>query len=141
MADLKEAGLYDEFIKRPRFDGENLIICDKKLAKYISIPPGKESFSVDAQRLTRSFLRNMLLDFIPEKQPNGAGTYASLMTTTIDQGTEGGFDPIVSADGAWSETRKLLLDQIPHYSGIGGITFTIPNAKHRILILSPIEDL
>jgi 2-polyprenyl-6-methoxyphenol hydroxylase-like FAD-dependent oxidoreductase len=62
LAALKEAGLYDEFLERARFDGEELIICDKDLTKYVELSGSDENSSHGTPEIDRISLREMLLN-------------------------------------------------------------------------------
>lgn len=134
IAALREAGLYDEFLRRARFDGEALTICDKSLTKYVELSGSDESSSHGRPEIDRRSLREMLLTSIP---PNKIRWGSHLRTIDedhnliFDYGIETGFDLVVGAEGAWSKTRKLLSDQMPNYSGITGITFDIPDVRER----------
>lgn len=48
----------------------------------------------------------------------------------LDQ-TEGAFDLVIGADGAWSRVRSKLTQQKPVYSGIGGLECFISAATTR----------
>ncbi|KAJ6028130.1 hypothetical protein N7540_003706 [Penicillium herquei] len=129
---IKEAGLWDEFKTHVRYDGEALIICDKKLVKYISLTPKDEKSSAGRPEIDRSSLREMLLDSIPPEMIRWGCHLREIdenRNLIFDHGVESGFDLVVGADGAWSKIRKYLSDQKPDYSGISGYIFHIPNAK------------
>lgn len=132
LAALKEADLYDEFLRRARFDGEALIICDKNFTKFVELSGSDERSSHGRPEIDRISLREMLLNSVP---PHKIRWGCHLRTIDedhnliFDHGIETGFDLIVGAEGAWSKTRKLLSDQTPNYSGISGTIFEIPNAK------------
>ncbi|KAJ5460348.1 uncharacterized protein N7458_001900 [Penicillium daleae] len=132
IAALREADLYDEFLKRARFDGEALIICDKRLTKYVELSGSDENSSHGRPEIDRISLREMLLDSIPLNKIRWGYHLRTIdedHNLIFDHGVETGFDLIVGAEGAWSKTRKLVSDKMPNYSGISGITFEIPNAK------------
>ncbi|KAJ5133816.1 hypothetical protein N7448_001163 [Penicillium atrosanguineum] len=118
LAAVKEAGLYDEFLKNARFDGEALVLRDKHLTKYISFGG--------------TLLREMLLDSVLPEIIRWGYHLQSIdenYNLIFDQNMKGGFNLIVGSEGAWSKTRKLLSDQMPNYAGITGIRFTISKAK------------
>ncbi|KAJ5089657.1 hypothetical protein N7532_008341 [Penicillium argentinense] len=134
LAALKEAGLYDEFLKRARFDGEALTICDKHLIKYVNLPGVEENSSRGRPEIDRYLLREMLLDSVLEGVIRWGCRLRSIdekRNLIFDYGTESGFDLVVGADGAWSKIRKLISDQMPNYSGLTGISWTIPDAKEK----------
>ncbi|KAJ5721934.1 uncharacterized protein N7483_009868 [Penicillium malachiteum] len=132
LAAIKEAGLWDEFKKHVRYDGEALIICDKKLVKYISLTAKDETSSAGRPEIDRSSLREMLLDSVPPEMIRWGCHLREIdenRNLIFDHGIESGFDLVVGADGAWSKIRRYLSDQKPDYSGISGYIFHIPNAK------------
>ncbi|KAJ5168406.1 uncharacterized protein N7482_004000 [Penicillium canariense] len=132
IAALKEAGLYDEFLKRARFEGEALTICDKHLTKYVELAGSDEKSSHGRPEIDRKSLREMLLDSIPPdmiRWGHHLRTIDENHNLIFDHGIEMGFDLIVGAEGAWSKTRKLVSEQAPDYAGISAFTFEIPNAK------------
>src|SRR5437868_4920285 len=42
LAALREAGLYDQFLKFARFDGDALTVCDKKMLRYLDLKSSRE---------------------------------------------------------------------------------------------------
>src|ERR1700760_4488159 len=91
---LREAGLFEEFQKIARPEGDRLQLRQMLLD---SIPPetvvwGKKLVSV-------------------EKSSTETETYDLHFTT----GTEKGFDIVIGADGAWSKVRNLLTQVKPFY--------------------------
>jgi 2-polyprenyl-6-methoxyphenol hydroxylase-like FAD-dependent oxidoreductase len=91
---------------------------------------GLEIFSL----IDRRELRAMLLKSLPEGVVQWGRHVRSVsedLTLHFDGGDESGFDLIVGADGAWSKTRSLITDQLPIYTGISGIEFTISDAASR----------
>lgn len=132
LAALKEAGLYDEFLQNARFDGEAMVICDKRLIKYVDFPGQEEGSARGRPEIDRKMLREMLLDSVPPEVIRWGYHLRSIdesRNLIFDHGIETGFDLVVGAEGAWSKTRKLVSAQKPNYSGVTGISFTIPNAK------------
>ncbi|KAJ5083929.1 hypothetical protein NUU61_008508 [Penicillium alfredii] len=132
LSALEEAGLYDEFLKRARFDGEAVIFTDKNLVKYIEQPRLDEESSNGRPEIDRYLLREMLLNSVPSEVIRWGCHLRAIdenHNLIFDHGIESGFDLVVGADGAWSKIRKLVSDEKPHYSGTGGFNFTIPNAE------------
>jgi len=135
VAAVKEAGLYDDFLKLARFDGEALIACDKNLTKYLSIGGKKEGDKTAKPEIDRHELRQLLTESLPE----GTIRWGCRLRAVDNEGklhfennsVESGFDLIVGADGAWSKVRNTLSDQKPSYSGVAGHWFGIPDAKDR----------
>ncbi|OCL06823.1 FAD/NAD(P)-binding domain-containing protein [Glonium stellatum] len=135
LAALKEAGLYDEFLKHARFDGESLVVCDKNLKKYFARSPSKSGNKIAAApEIDRAELRKLLLESIPEDTIRWNHRLRSVDEDRVlhfDHGVEKGFDLIIGADGAWSKIRLLLSQTKPFYSGIGGHGFSITDAQER----------
>ncbi|PYI28850.1 FAD/NAD(P)-binding domain-containing protein [Aspergillus indologenus CBS 114.80] len=140
LAALKAAGLYEEFLKHARFDGEALLVCDKQLKPYIQLSPTTKEHSRGRPEIDRSALRRMLVESLPPgtiqwKRPLrrvvAADTAEPRQAYTLefaDGTTASGFDLIVGADGAWSKVRAALSDTVPRYAGIGGFALQIPDA-------------
>lgn len=129
---LKKAGLWEEFTKHARYDGEAVTICDKKLHKYVRLSGAEEDSSRGRPEIDRAALRTILLDSLPSDMIRWGCHLRAIdedHNLIFDHGVEAGFDLVVGADGAWSKVRKLLSDQKPVYSGLGGYMFNIPNAK------------
>jgi 2-polyprenyl-6-methoxyphenol hydroxylase-like FAD-dependent oxidoreductase len=129
---LKQAGLWEEFTKNARYDGEALTFCDKKLQKYVRLSGAEGKSSRGRPEIDRAALRAILLDSIPSEMIRWGCHLRAIDENhdlIFDHGIESGFDLVVGADGAWSKVRNLLSDQKPVYSGIGGYDFHIPNAK------------
>ncbi|KAL3422380.1 tetracycline resistance protein from transposon [Phlyctema vagabunda] len=103
---IRACGLYEEFLKYARFDGESLLIGDKFLTKYVSVQAGS---SVGGARpeIDRAELRSLLRGSLP------------------DDAIVWGYDLVVGADGGWSKTRRLVSDELPFYTGISGAEFSI----------------
>jgi 2-polyprenyl-6-methoxyphenol hydroxylase-like FAD-dependent oxidoreductase len=92
----------------------------------------------------RTALRALLLDALPancvhwghalrEVQPQSDGTWRLLFD---DNRTQGPFDLVVGADGAWSKIRPLLSPYKPQYSGLTFIEFGIDDIDDRHPALS-----
>lgn len=124
---LQAAGLYSEWKKIARSEGEDMRVADKhgKLFMEEVDIEGRNRPEVD-----RIQLRGMLLDSLPEgaiqwghkvrsisPSSNDKGKHEIHLRTTSNTRTEI-FDLVVGADGAWSKVRPLLSDTKPHYSTI-----------------------
>ncbi|KAI7513432.1 putative oligopeptide transporter [Hortaea werneckii] len=138
---LKAAGLFDEFLKYARYDGEALKVCDKNLLCYItqqgSSNTKSSSFS-DRPEIDRPQLRELLFESLPEgtvqwnRKLKSISIDDTLPTLHFADGTTAtGFDLIVGADGAWSHVRPTLTDVRPVFSGIGGYSLVIPQAQKQ----------
>lgn len=147
IAALKKAGLYDEFLKRVRFDGEAFTVCNKDLKRFIHLSGTKEGSTRGRPEIDRQHLREILNDAIPQGMIKWNHR---LRRVTIDSAgkpilhfdhtTETGFDLVVGADGAWSKVRPLLSEATPYYAGVAGANFKINDVEHRQPELSELVD-
>lgn len=129
---LKEIGLWDEFQKYARYDGEALVIGDKNLTKYIYMGGATKETSRGRPEIDREKLRKILYEALPDGIVRWGSRLRSVdedRMLRFDHGTETGFDLIVGADGAWSKVRPLLSKVEPYYSGIGGIQSLVNDAE------------
>ncbi|KAL9096303.1 MAG: hypothetical protein Q9165_001300 [Trypethelium subeluteriae] len=134
LAALKQAGLYDEFAKHARYDGEAMNFCDKKLLSYVKQSGGKEGDRYGRPEIDRPVLRRMLFESLPDGMIKWGHRLRRIdedLRLYFDQGVESGYNLIVGADGAWSKVRSPLTDEIPFYSGISGLSLTISDAEKR----------
>ena len=121
LAALREAGLYDEFLKYARFDGEAIVIADKKLVRYVSAQGTDAKSSRGRPEIDRVKLRMILLESIPEgviRWNHRLRKVDDDLCLYFEHGIEKGFDLVVGADGAWSKVRPLLSQKQPFYSGM-----------------------
>lgn len=125
---MHAAGLYAEWKKIARIEGEDMRVADKYGKLFLE--------EVDTQgrnnrpEVDRILLRALLLDSLPEgviewghkvrsitPGSNGNGKHEVHFETASGTRTES-FDLVVGADGAWSKVRPLLSGTKPHYSTI-----------------------
>lgn len=129
LAAMREMGLWDEFMKYGRFEGEEMRMCDRNGTVYVHQLEAPQLPGVEARpEIDRVRLMEILLTSVPSdvvewgkqlKEVIESGSRHQLM---FEDGTvEGPFDLIVGADGAWSKVRKALTDVEPQYSGICSI--------------------
>lgn len=136
IAALKKAGLYAEFLKYARSDGEALLLCDKHLTGYFQIPARSSSQNNDSRpEIDRFHLRQILLDSLPAhiihwEHKVLAVTEGNVLHFEHGQRCEERFDLVVGADGAWSHIRRLLTAEEPIFCGITGHMSLIPDAAN-----------
>ncbi|MCJ1480752.1 hypothetical protein MMC06_000907 [Schaereria dolodes] len=134
LAVLKEAGLYDEFLKYARFDGEALRVTDKKFRTYLNFGGTNPENTRGRPEIDRVQLRLLLLESLPEGVISWNCRLRSVsddLSLHFDHGTEQGFGLVVGADGAWSKVRPVVTQQQPFYAGMGGMDLFISDAKER----------
>ncbi|KAI5195968.1 putative oligopeptide transporter [Aureobasidium subglaciale] len=140
---LKQAGLYNEFLKYARFDGEAIVLADKHVKRYINISGGSLENSNGRPEIDRKALREILLDSLPKdtvkwghKLQNIDMTNSSTdpkdIVLEFEHTSMSGFDLIVGADGAYSRLRPLLSDVKPFFSGVGCVRLNIDNAEKAV---------
>lgn len=133
---LKEAGLFEEFLKYARYDGEAFAVVDKNLQHYIKLGGSTTSkTSRGRPEIDRVRLRQILVDSLPKDVIRWGcrlkGVDPQDLSLHFDHGIERGFDLVVGADGAWSKVRPVLSSAQPIYSGLGGMDLVIQHAEER----------
>lgn len=139
LAAVKKAGLYDEFLKHARFDGESFQVVDKRCVHLLNTGGASESTSRGRPEIDRPALVHMLADTLPKgtiRFNHKLLRVADDRTLHFEHGSESGFDLVVGADGAWSRTRKALSDVDPYFTGVVGYEGNIPNAAEQMPELS-----
>ena len=141
---LKEADLYDEFLKHARFDGEAMSLADKNLLCYVKVGGNSAKSTTGRPEIDRPKLRQILFESLPrhtvkwrhkltQVEHNESG--GDFILHFANQPPQTGFDLVVGADGAWSKVRPVLSPTKPFFSGVAGHAFKIPDAR----ISSPLE--
>jgi 2-polyprenyl-6-methoxyphenol hydroxylase-like FAD-dependent oxidoreductase len=139
LAAVKEAGLWDEFQKHARYDGESLLVTDKNLTTWLRRNPrkqGQERKVGEAPEIDRSDLRRILMESVPKESIRWGMKLARVQETTaghelhfVSGEVEHGYDLIIGCDGAFSKTRTLLSSEKPFYTNLAGWAVQIPNAE------------
>jgi 2-polyprenyl-6-methoxyphenol hydroxylase-like FAD-dependent oxidoreductase len=135
---VKKAGLWQEFQKHIRYDGESVVAMDKHAKVYLQQSgAASEADSSGRPEIDREKLRDMLLASIPADRIKWGSGLKEIVKPTekapvnkfelhFKNGTvESKFDLIVGSDGAWSRVRNLLTTHRPYYSNVSGISFRI----------------
>jgi 2-polyprenyl-6-methoxyphenol hydroxylase-like FAD-dependent oxidoreductase len=139
---IKEAGLWDQFQKYARYDGEAIMIGDKNLKAWVkmSAPSVEQKNPLARPEIDRRLLRTLLYDSLPVDMVRWSHKVKRLERDEKTSGyvlhfadgtTAGGFDLVVGADGAWSKARAVLTDIQPSYYGIHYASLTISNVEKR----------
>nr|WP_205905489.1 NAD(P)/FAD-dependent oxidoreductase [Collimonas pratensis] len=119
---LRQAGLMDAFLAIARYEDQGSRLLDKAANVLFE---DQDAASGDRPEVDRTALRAMLLQTLPascvrwgcamrEVQARADGRWNLL----FGHGSEGPFDLVVGADGAWSRIRPLLSPYRPQYSGL-----------------------
>ena len=124
---IHAAGLYPEWKKIARSEGEDMRVADKHGKLFLEEIGGEDRNRPEVDRIQ---LRGLLLDSLPEgavqwghkvrsisPSSDGIGNQEVHLETASGTHAET-FDLVVGADGAWSKIRPLLSDTKPHYSTI-----------------------
>ncbi|KAL6413948.1 tetracycline resistance protein from transposon [Ilyonectria robusta] len=135
LAALKEAGLFEEFLKYARYDGQYMAIVDKNLEYHlVRNADNKLATNVEERpEVDRSKLREILSLSLPEGMIKWGHHLKSIdgRKLVFEHTTVDGFDLIVGADGAWSKVRKELAPEImPVYTRIAMHELEIPDAEN-----------
>jgi len=153
LAALKQAGLFQEFLSKARYDGDHLQITDRHLKVFLEragppapVESGRDSTDNAARsrlmeqrpEIDRADLRRILVDSLPPSivrwnhrvtsVSSGTGTL-SFSNPSLPPAT--GFALIVGADGAWSKVRTAAFpsSQKPLYSGVGLYELSVPSPE------------
>ncbi|KAF1343635.1 hypothetical protein BDV97DRAFT_403380 [Delphinella strobiligena] len=124
LAALKKAGLYNEFLKHARFDGEAFQVTDKHLRRYLNMPGTSENTSRGRPEIDRHSLRQLLVDSLPEDMIKWNHRLRSIdddLTLHFDHDTYSGYDLVIGTDGAWSKVRHAVSSVTPSYAGVTGV--------------------
>lgn len=137
---IRKAGLWDEFQKYARYDGESLLVTDKNLTTWMRRSPRKDgndgkNHLQEAPEIDRKDLRRILMKSLPSdtvrwgfKLSRVEEKSSGLELHFTNGETHSGYDLIVGCDGAFSKTRSLLSSEKPFYVGLGGWALDIPSA-------------
>ncbi|MCJ1309335.1 hypothetical protein MMC25_002994 [Agyrium rufum] len=132
---IKQMGLWEAFVKHARYEGEAIVIADRKGVKYFDEKPGEEDADRKEQRpeIDRVKLKEILLPNLPEGRIRWGSKFLSMgleptLKLHFEHGIEEGFDLVVGADGAWSRVRRYLSDTLPTYSGVAGFDLKLSAA-------------
>lgn len=130
---LSEAGLYEEYAKYARYDGEALNLADKNLVSAIKVGGATEASSRGRPEIDRARLRQILVNSLPEGTIRWNCRLRSVdahdLSLHFDHGVETGFDLLIGADGAWSKVRPVLTDVKPYFVGLGGYDLFVHDAE------------
>ncbi|KAM0717151.1 hypothetical protein Q7P37_007003 [Cladosporium fusiforme] len=118
---LQEAGLFEEFKKRARYDVPT-VIADMHGEVRMRHDDGKDT---DRPEIDRRDLRILLLESFPDEFIRWGvkvdrvqkGDDGKMAVQFSDGTSETGFRLVVGADGAWSKARSLVTSAVPEFAG------------------------
>ena len=125
---LRQAGLWDQFVKVARYDDQRFKIVDQDDNVIVDVQQdghakeGKES----RPEVDRKALRALLLSGVPSSKIKWnhcldsvcRGGNGEVEIKFKDGTTVSGFKLVVGADGSWSKARHLVTSASPEYSGL-----------------------
>lgn len=133
MTAMKEAGLFDQFQQRARYEGEYMAMVDKDLSYEFVRPAQKHHGSMgERPEIDRHDLREILTHSLPEGMIKWGHrlTKVEEKTLVFEDTRESDFDLIVGADGVWSKVRKSAYPELkPVYTKVAMQELSIPNAE------------
>ncbi|KAJ6440779.1 tetracycline resistance protein from transposon [Purpureocillium lavendulum] len=131
LAAMSEAGLFEEFEKHARYDGQYAAVVDKNL-KYHMVRGVEDRSLGERPEIDRSRLREILINSLPTGMVRWGHRLKAIEGKTLVFGntTASGFDLVVGADGAWSKVRQAIdPDFQPQYTGVAMTELNIPDAE------------
>lgn len=131
---MKDAKLWDEFLKHARFDGDYILMADKNLKPFIQMGPSNKLS--ERPEIDRADLRRILTESLPEgtiKWGHRLQRVEDGNTLVFEHTTVSGFDFIIGCEGAWSKVRSYISPLAkPYYAGVGFHRLAIPDAEHAV---------
>ncbi|KAF1942641.1 FAD/NAD(P)-binding domain-containing protein [Clathrospora elynae] len=153
---LKEAGLWEEFVKyaRPESDVMKIVAVDGEVLwdeNGVDKQEIKEEEKFNGRpEIDRTMLARLLFENLTEgrvrfgrklKEVEPSQSEEAKYDLLFTDGTkETGFDLVVGGDGAWSKVRNLLSDQKPEYSGISSVELWCNDIKSNPWLLKYIGE-
>lgn len=128
---IREAGLFDSFLKHARYDSQALAVLDKHAKTWFSFGSSRPVFS--KPEIDRADLRRILYESLPDETILWGHRLQRVdgHTLIFEHTSISGFDLIIGADGAFSKVRPALTSIKPLYSGVGGYQLKIPEAENK----------
>ncbi|KAI1373824.1 FAD/NAD(P)-binding domain-containing protein [Hypoxylon crocopeplum] len=127
---MKEAQLWDEYLKHARFDGDYICMADKNLKPYIQMGPSNKLS--ERPEIDRAELRRILTESLPDgsiKWGHRLQRVEEGNTLVFEHTTESGYDLIIGCEGGWSKVRSYIAPEVkPQYAGVGYHRLTILDA-------------
>lgn len=154
---LREAGLWDAFVKHARPESDCLKLVDLESGEVFwnenegdgqaggGKEGGKEKSEEDLFKgrpeIDRAWLMRITYEALPAESVQWGKKLKEVIPSAADAtkhdlqfadgSKEEGFDLVVGGDGAWSKVRNLLTDIKPEYSGISAIELWHNDVQHE----------
>lgn len=126
---LRRAGLADAFRAIARYEDQGTRLLDSHGQTLFE---EHDAANGNRPEVDRAALRTLLLDALPDNTIRWGHALRDVRkddnerwNLVFDAGSEGPFDLVVGADGAWSRVRPLLSPYQPQYSGLCFVEFGI----------------
>eukprot|EP01103_Thecamoeba_quadrilineata_P019199 TRINITY_DN7670_c0_g1_i1.p1 TRINITY_DN7670_c0_g1~~TRINITY_DN7670_c0_g1_i1.p1 ORF type:complete len:393 (+),score=63.80 TRINITY_DN7670_c0_g1_i1:50-1180(+) len=120
---LQVAGVYDQFKKYARSEGQDLKVVDKHATVHVNIISSPDQYT--RPEIDRGDLRKILLESLEKDTVQWNHSLKEISSLgegkhklQFDNGKSTETDLVVGADGAWSRVRPLLTDVKPFYTGV-----------------------
>ena len=154
LAAVRKAGLWEQFRRFARYDGQALVLADKYATKVFNEGAGEPPADDDDEdslkkarrfggarpEIDRERLKEILLDSVPTGCVRWGWKLTAISPSRVldfdGKESEGPFELVVGADGAWSRVRHMLTDARPAYSGIVGFEMKIPHPNEEFPAIS-----
>lgn len=144
---LRDAGLWDQFLKHARYDAQIMKFLTKSgdIIHQIGPDMGEDT----RPEIDRTALRRILLESFGTERVNWGHEVVSVESTGDGHydlhfrngKRESGFDLVVGADGAHSRVRSRITPVAPFYSGVSIMELDISNPKgHRYDAVNELVD-
>ncbi|WP_224928487.1 FAD-dependent oxidoreductase [Bacillus safensis] len=132
---LKEAGIYEEFQKNARYEGEDFRLLDKSGKIYIDEETEPDQKGTRPE-IDRGVLCELLLDQIDAENIKYGYKLESCVSLEngmtelhFENGVVETVDLLIGADGAFSRVRPLLIDIDIEYAGLTMLELNILNVE------------
>ena len=130
LAALRKCDIWESFLRYARYEGSEMILADKNHTELVHVRGGERKGPFDRPEIDRERLKEILLESLPEEYMRWDRrlkevTEGGMLSFEGRKETEGPFDLIVGADGAWSKVRMRLSDVKPSYAGVSGYEMEI----------------
>ncbi len=129
---LKEAGLYEQFLSKARFEGEDFRLFDKNGTIYLD---DVAEASGDRPEIDRGELCNLLLEKLDKnciqygyRLQKGEILSNGQTALYFENGEKIVADLVIGSDGTFSRVRSLLTQTDVSYSGLTMVELNIENA-------------